>query len=245
MQTHYRTNILNDSCLLHSKWLQVFITKSNLQMTACSELDALLNELIKEAHAKQVSSITISIPVGWSDFSKLLLQNKWQKSLTDFSLINTKRQTSTELPKDLQIATTAPELYALMPLLMEQAKYHSELFPNYYRSPSEIDLRAYEQTLLEDFLNPSAVFACAYTAKTLVGYLQAENTKDSIHVFELIISVQHRGSGIGSQLLSSFLNLPEVQGKTVVLETWFNQRARAFYESVGFTAKNQEFFTTV
>lgn len=247
MSIQYTATILHDPCLQATRWLQVHVPKDNAEITSPLDLETFLQTIKNEAQKRQVTALTLSVPVEWQIFQNLLMQNGWKKSLIELSLGNETKQATieTHIDSTIQISTKAPKLHSLMPLLMEQAKYHSEHYPEYYRSPNTIDIRTYEHTLNEDFLNPSTLFVCAYKAETLVGYLQAEIAEKNVHIFELIVSAECRSEGIGSQILTAFLHLPQVQGTTVVLETWFDQRSRSFYEGFGFTAEYQEFFSTV
>lgn len=241
MTSFYTTTILNDPCLVSTRWLQVDVSSNGTEIVDEIKIDHFLQTIQNLARQNNVSSITVSVPIAWNTFSKGMQRENWQQSLIQLARSPQKNPHILQPTSSLHISTEVPNIESVIPLLIEQADYHSDRYPSYYRKPVDIDMSDYTQTLVSDLSDSNGLFVCAYDENNLVGYLQAARTESSIHVYELIVSKMSRGSGIGTQLLAAFLQLPEVQDHLILLETWHDQPARSLYEKFGFVPLAHEF----
>ena len=66
------------------------------------------------------------------------------------------------------------------------------------------------------------------------GWLVVSSSEDEIHVIEIIILPEHRGMGIGSEVLGQVMAESDRSGRPISLTVRTNNRALRLYQRLGF-----------
>ena len=236
--------VLSDPALVHTKWLELTPQVDSSEDVVSKYLQSNTAQLRSVAASAQATAISISIPLGWKQLAEFLTSTEWLQ--THVRLDKTTKHTeepTVSVASTMHIQQLAPShLLSIEPLLIEQAKYHASLYPKYYRSASAIDWTTYRSELTDDFNHTDALnFVCLEKA-TPVGLLLAQVTTRNITVFDLIVSENYRGKGIGRALLAKLDEHTNDTSIPITLETWWDQPARTLYEKSGFVAVADSFF---
>jgi ribosomal protein S18 acetylase RimI-like enzyme len=86
---------------------------------------------------------------------------------------------------------------------------------------------------------PHASFDVVCSDGTAVGRLYVDRRPDSIHVLDILIAAQLRGTGIGTALLLVLRDEARATGRGVSLYVETSNPARAWYERMGFVASGE------
>lgn len=106
----------------------------------------------------------------------------------------------------------------------------------------DIEVEAYPEPwsrgmFLDEIGNDRSYFYCACLGDTVVGYCGFWLVLDEAHITSVVVSKEHRGQGIGKQLVAFLLDKARSLGvKTATLEVRIsNLRARNLYLQFGFS----------
>lgn len=72
-----------------------------------------------------------------------------------------------------------------------------------------------------------------------VGWLQLQEAADEIVLGQLFVAPAFQGRGIGTKVVSDLLANAQAKNKSVTLEVLKNNRAREFYERLGFSNRGE------
>jgi ribosomal protein S18 acetylase RimI-like enzyme len=67
-----------------------------------------------------------------------------------------------------------------------------------------------------------------------VGRLYVDRSTPKIHIIDIALLLAHRGSGLGTAILSDVLREADAAGRAVTLSVEGRNRARSLYERLGF-----------
>lgn len=81
-----------------------------------------------------------------------------------------------------------------------------------------------------------AAFLIVLSGKTRIGRLYVHRTQEHILVIDIALLPEHRGQGIGTQLMSEILAEGQRTGKPVRIHVEHISPALPFYERLGFVA---------
>jgi [ribosomal protein S18]-alanine N-acetyltransferase len=119
----------------------------------------------------------------------------------------------------------------------------SKLQEAYLDEVMSIELEAYPEPwsrgmFVQDINNPNAHMYMAFLDGALVGYVGLWRVADEAHITSVTIRKEHRGCGLGRQLLSFILAIASsLELHTATLEVReSNVRAQNLYRTMGFSA---------
>lgn len=105
-------------------------------------------------------------------------------------------------------------------------------------TPGEIDsfLQSQFETQHKYYIQswPDAEYLVILLGKLKVGRLYKEERQDEIRVIDIAILPQHRGKGIGSQIMRWIANQAESRGKPVRIHVEKQNPAQRLYRRLGF-----------
>ena len=181
-----------------------------------------------------------------SDSVEKLNQEGFSKSLVSLEL-DLKIYNSEEVSFENKMVSkqTGVSFLELKPLLLQQAGYHSNNYPDYYKTPNVFDFDEYQKITTQDLNSPAAHNLFLFKDNKVIGAILGEISNYNVNMYEFIVDESLRGMGIGTQLLQQYLFISKQLGlQTATLETWWNQPSRKMYEKFGFVPTKQEYFIT-
>lgn len=203
-----------------------------------SHLPEVYPQALLLAQNEKLHKIEIEFPHHWTSLPESLQKLNFFPSLNSFLL---KSPFATTPSASSNLIPTIPKFDDLVPLLRQQADYHALLYPNYFKSSTEIDWDYYRQYLEVDFKDSHTIYLTYLDDNHQpIGFIYGGANKTRITIWEMVVDENHRSQGIGRQLLSQFIYLC-FQKPAIVdieVETGWNQLAANLYLKFGFTPFN-------
>ena len=84
--------------------------------------------------------------------------------------------------------------------------------------------------------HPRASFDVVLVEGEAAGRLYVDRGADAIHLIDIALLPEHRGRGVGTQLVRALLAEAGASGRRVTLNVGRSNRARGLYERLGFRA---------
>lgn|GEM_PF-6285411 len=224
-----------DPTLFREQWLTLIMEDSDSEPSTTA-----FNPIYRSAlaQARNFPEIDIQFPYAWDKFPAVL-------TALGFSRIITHYQISLPTPTGIRhpVKPGPASIEPLLPLLRQQAEFHHRLYPDYYKSWSQIDLPRY-QSLYQHYLTDPH-FASLYLQSNdqIIGFILGELNGPDTNIREVIVDENHRRQGIATSLVHSFLALcHHRQIPAVSVETGYNQPANLLYQKLSFTLAAQTWY---
>lgn len=234
--------IYDDPCMQVGSW--VYIDCRHLpEPKIISSFDNYLSQARKVLLRHRLKMIMIAFDPDLQTLPGLLSQNGFSPILKTWRLkIKTLSQ-----PLNSSLSLKTPTFSAISPLLAEQADYHHQLYPNYYKSWSDINLADYEKYITAETAKKNSITLTYLKDRKPIGFLWGGISR-SCHSFiwELIVDQDHRHHGIGQALVNNFIQICQNRHvDTIEAETGYNQPAGNFYQKLGFRPAAQNWYQIV
>ncbi|MCA9368724.1 MAG: GNAT family N-acetyltransferase [Pseudomonadales bacterium] len=236
------TQLFSDPCLIYSPWLQVDFKALDIESIMLSQITAGINYLHTVALKNQAKHISVAVPIEWDVLQQKLRLTGWKPALTRMIRVPHSAQTTHALSSEFLISVAKPTATEIMPLLLEQAAYHSQNYPNYYTPAKNLANQNYLKSVQADLDDSNSITVVIRRSGIPIAYLQAGKRNDNISIFEIIVSKKYRGMGIGSKILEFFLSEPKVALSQLQVESWHDQPALGLYTKMGFKIIAQEYY---
>lgn len=193
------------------------------------------------AQNKKFQKIEIEFPSNWSLLPQKLQKLAFSPALKSYLLKSPFTAFDLSSPN---LISAAPKFDDLIPLLQEQADYHFQLYPEYYKSGTGIDWNYYRRYLDFDLKEPSSLFLTYRDSnRQPLGFIFGGLSGTRVNIWELIVTQAYRSHGIGRQLLSQFIYLcSQKPVSEIEVETGWNHPATNFYLQSGFTLQTSTWY---
>jgi ribosomal protein S18 acetylase RimI-like enzyme len=231
--TQVYPHYINEPAMKFGNWVKIEFDQDS-EADVIGHLPEIYPQALLLAQNQNLHKIEIEFPSLWTDLPQQLQKLNFLPALSSFLL---RPVPATVIPPSPNISTENPTVDALIPLLNQQADYHSQLYPQYYKPSTDIDWEYYRQYLEFDFKSPDTIpLSYLDSDHQIIGFLYGGLTDSQMTIWETIVDAKHRSQGIGRQLLSQFIFLCAQRSITdIKVETGWNQLASGLYLKSGFT----------
>jgi len=239
LNPHY----INEPLLKIGNWVKIEF-EDDTETDIISHISEAYPQALLLAQNEKLNKIEIELPAAWTRLPQQLQKMGFTPALNSYLLKSPFLQSALQTPPD-QSALQIPKFEDLAPLLREQAGYHSELYPNYYKSVVDIDWDYYRQYLEFDLHDPNSLFLTYLDDNHQpIGFIFGGQAGSRMVIWEMIVTQTRRSQGIGRQLLSQFIYLCSQKPSIVDIEveTGWNQLAANLYLHSGFTPYNSTWY---
>lgn len=251
-----KTTKIADPCLVHENSVTIVV---GLGVDGTGFTQNLLNELAEKiptainfASKNQLKKIEIIFPFDLEatpDLRQLLQKLKFKPILTGYELLLKNKGVVKNTDHSSNFSTEIPSFAEIRPLLIKQAEFHHAWYPDYYRSPDQIDFKKYQAVIENDLSESGLIFWSFQDQSVFAGLIlgekvgKAEDIESEARCYELIVDEKNRGQKIGSALMRQFADTAREKGaQKVFLETGFSLPANIFYQQAGFRPVNSTWY---
>ena len=236
--TSYHIKKVDDYCLRDNRWLEL-----DWRLKSLEELERELDKAIAFAKKKALAKIEIILPAEAKEFSKFLLNKNFKPALTELKFNLEDISTLSWTMTDFTFVTEIDNKKLVKDLLLEQANFHYQSLPDYYRSPPEISWFFYLKQVYKDAQKDNGLIFLAKEREQAIALVLGEYLAKTAFIWEIIVSQEKRDFHLGTLLLNQYLQKLKTLGVTrVYLETISQSYAKNWYEHQGFTAISQSWF---
>ena len=241
----FNLHYINEPLLKFGNWVKIEFD-DNSEADVVSQLNHNYPEALRLAQKEKINKIEIEFPSSWNrlpnDLQKLGFLPALKSYLLSSSLFSPPPPPSPNLISDI------PKFNDLLPILQEQSYYHSQLYPDYYKSTADIDWTYYRQYLEFDLRQSSSIFQTYLnTDHQPAGFIFGGLVGNRVNLWELIVTTASRSHGIGGQLLTQFIGQCQKrrQVEDIEVETGWNQPAANFYLKYGFVPYHDTWYQNI
>jgi len=229
----FNLHYINEPLLKFGNWVKIEFDGDS-ESDIIDHLAQKYPEALLLAQNEKLPKIEIEFPSNWTKLPQQLQKIGFLPALKNYLLTSPFTAPNLSSP---DLVSAIPKFDDLIPLLHEQAEYHSELYPNYYKSVNDIDWNYYRQYLDFDLQQPTSLFLTYLNSDHQpTGFIFGGQTDSRMTIWEMIVTAPSRSQGIGRQLLQQFINLcsqkPSIAD--IDVETGWNQLAANLYLHSGF-----------
>jgi len=241
----FNLHYINEPLLKFGNWVKIEFEKDS-ETDVISHLTQNYPEALRLAQNEKLSKIEIEFPSDWIRLPNELQKLDFLPALKSYLLPSS--NFSTSAISSPNIKSTIPKFDDLIPLLREQANYHSQLYPNYYKTPTDIDWDYYRQYLDFDLQDSKSLFLTYLGPdRQPIGFIFGGQSGSRVVIWEMIVSQNFRSQGIGRQLLQQFIHLcsqkPSIAD--IEVETGWNQLASGLYLKSGFVPHTDTWYQNI
>jgi GNAT superfamily N-acetyltransferase len=236
--TSYHIKKVDDYCLRDNRWLEL-----DWRLNSLTKLKQELDQAIIFAKKKSLAKIEIVLPAKAEEFSDFLVNKYFKPALSELKI---NLEETTDLPwtiADLSFVTKIDNKQLVKELLVEQANFHYQSLPDYYRSPLEINWFFYLKQVCGDAQKENGLIVLAKDQEQAIALVLGEHLAKTAFIWEVIVSQKKRNFHLGTLLLKRYLQKLKTQGVSrVYLETISQSYAKKWYEHQGFKTISQSWF---
>jgi GNAT superfamily N-acetyltransferase len=241
----FNLHLVNEPLLKFGNWVKIEFDKDS-ENDVVTHLTKNFPEALRLAQTENLHKVEIEFPSDWTRLPNNLQRLGFLPALKSYLLPSDRFVTPSAPSVNLSSAT--PEFDNLLPILQEQSFYHSQLYPEYYKSTADIDWEYYRQYLEFDLKQPTSLFQTFLnTDHQPIGFIIGGQIGPRVILWELIVTTNSRSQGIGKQLLAQFVGQcsqkPSVTD--IEVETGWNQPAINFYLKFGFTPHTDTWYQNI
>jgi GNAT superfamily N-acetyltransferase len=229
----FNLHYVNEPLLKVGNWVKIEFGRDS-EADVISQIQQKYPEALLLAQNEKLPKIEIEFPSDWTRLPNVLQKLNFLPAIKSYLLTAPFSIPPSTSP---DIISQTPKFDDLVPLLREQADYHSQLYPNYYKAVTDIDWEYYRKYLNFDLQQSSSIFLTYQNPDHQpVGFIFGGQSGSRVVIWEMIVSQTFRSQGIGRQLLQQFIYLcfqkPTI--KDIEVETGWNQLAAGLYLKSGF-----------
>ncbi|MFA4826724.1 MAG: GNAT family N-acetyltransferase [Candidatus Shapirobacteria bacterium] len=234
----------HDPCMQAGSW--IYVDCCHLpENQIISSLDKYLSSAHQLLAEQNLKMTLLDFDYTYQALPPILTQKGFQPILHTWQL-NLKNRPS--YPVTVPLSPDLPAFQTISSLLSQQADYHHQLYPDFYKSWTEINQSEYASYLASETAKPdSFALTCFDENKTPLGFIWGcINQSHQAFIWELIVDQQHRGRGLGHALINGFIQLCQNhQVDTLEVETGHTQPANNFYQKIGFLPVAQTWYQII
>lgn len=233
----------NEPYLIHDSRIKIEIPLDSKEIETINLLPSIYTQASEKLLSSDFKKIEVEFCTKWHAFARALYDYGFHRCLTRWELNLKKNPITPNLTLDIS-TTKKPDFKDLILLLHQQADYHNNLYPNYFKSSHNINWTDYQKFYQKNLDNPPDTICLTYIVKDkVVGLLMGDINKKSANIWELIVDQNFRHGGIGSKLTSHFIEICQNKKiNQIEVETGWNQVASRFYKKLHFTPITQTWY---
>ena len=186
----FNLHYVNEPLLKFGNWVKIEFDQDS-EADIIAHLIKNYPEALRLAQTEKLHKIEIEFPSDWTRLPNNLQSLGFLPALKSF-LLDSDHFTPPSPPSP-NLSSAAPLYDDLIPVLQEQAFYHSELYPNYYRGTADIDCEYYRQYLEFDLKQPTSLFQTYLGIDHQpIGFIIGGQTGPRVNLWELIVTTNSR-----------------------------------------------------